>query len=163
AHFAYEDAAALYRETLIAAAQRPRASAAERAELLVALGEVAARTADQTKARDAAIEGFRLAQQQRRPDLCARAACVAGPNLLPLRVGRVDEQRAELLEEALRLIPQREKAQRIRVYSELAVALYWSPDSRRCLAVAETAVDLAQKLGQPASLAHALYARCIAQ
>src|SRR5260370_41070196 len=31
------------------------------------------------------------------------------------------------------------------------------------MAVAETAVALARKLGQPAPLAHALYARCIAQ
>src|SRR5262249_18451402 len=84
-HFAYEYAAALYRETLAAAAQRPRASALERAELLVALGEVASRTADQTAARAAAVDGFRLAQRQRRPDLCARAACALGPALLPLQ------------------------------------------------------------------------------
>ncbi len=63
----------------------------------------------------------------------------------------------------MRLIPPRQKAQRIRVYSELAVALYWSSDARRCLAVAETATELARKLGEPAPLAHALYARCIAQ
>lgn len=160
--FAYEDAAALYRETLAAASHRPRTSALERAELLVSLGEVASRTADQATAREAAIDGFRLAQRQR-PDLCARAACALGPALLPLQPGSVDEQRVDLLEEALRLIPPRDKAQRIRVYSELAVALYWSPDSQRCTAVADTAVDLARKLGQPAPLAHALYARCVAQ
>jgi tetratricopeptide (TPR) repeat protein len=163
AHFAYEDAAELYRETLAAAAQRQRASSLERAELLVALSEVASRTADQTTARAAAVDGFRLAQRRRRPDLCARAACALGPALLTLQPGTVDDQRVDLLDEALRLIPQRQKAQRIRVYSELAVALYWSPDSRRCMAVAETAVALARKLGQPAPLAHALYARCIAQ
>lgn len=162
-HLAYGEAVALYRETLAAAAQRPRGSSVERAELLVALGEVASRTGDQATARKSAIDGFRLAQRRRRPDLCARAACALGPTLLPLQPGTVDEQRVELLEEALRLTPQREKAQRIRVYSELAVALYWSPDSRRCMAVAATAVELARKLAQPAPLAHALYARCIAQ
>lgn len=163
AHFAYEDAAGLYRETLAAAAQQPRGSSVERAELLVALGEVASRTADQTTARESAIDGFRLAQQRRRPDLCARAACALGPTLLRLQPGTVDEQRVDLLEQALRLIPRRDKARCIRVYSELAVALYWSPDSTRCIAVAENAVALARKLGQPAPLAHALYARCIAQ
>lgn len=160
--FAYDDAAALYREALAATARQPRTSSLERAELLVALGEVASRTADQTTARAAAIDGFDLARR-RRPDLCARAACSLGPALLPLQPGTVDAQRVELLEEALRLIPPRQKAQRIRVYSELAVALYWSADSRRCLAVAETAVGLARTLGQPAPLAHALYARCIAR
>jgi DNA-binding winged helix-turn-helix (wHTH) protein/tetratricopeptide (TPR) repeat protein len=158
--FAYEDAAQLYRQTLTVAAQQP---AVDRAELLVALGEVASRTADQTAARAAAIDGFRLAQRRKRPDLCARAACALGPTLLPLQPGTVDEQRVELLEEALRLIPPRDKTQRVRVYSELAVALYWSSDSTRCTAAAETAVELARKLGQSASLAHALYARCIAQ
>jgi len=160
---AYEDAADLYRQTLAAAARQPRASAVERAELLVALGEVGSRTADQANARGAAIDGFRLAQQRRRPDLCARAACALGPALLPLQPGTVDAQRVELLEEALRLIPARDRARRIRVQSELAVALYWSADARRCLAVADTAVDLARRLGQAAPLAHALYARSIAR
>ena len=162
-HFAYEDALGLYRQTLAAAAQRPRPSSVERTELLVALGEVASRTADQGAARDAVTDAFPLARRLRRPDLCARAACALGPALLPLQPGTIDDQRVDLLEEALRLIPQRDRAQRIRVYSELAVALYWSPDSQRCMAVAETAVALARKLGQPAPLAHALYARCIAQ
>lgn len=162
-HFAYEDAARLYRQTLAAIAQGERPSSSERAEVLVALGEVASRTAEHATARAAAIDAFPLARRLRRPDLCARAACALGPALLPLQPGTVDDERVDLLEEALRLIPAREKAQRIRVYSELAVALYWSSDSRRCMAVAETAVELARKLGQPAPLAHALYARCIAQ
>src|SRR4029077_9819987 len=98
-------------------------------------------------ARGAAGDGFRRAQRGRRPDLCARAACALGPTLLPLQPGTVDDQRVELLEEALRLIPPREKAQRIRVTSELAVALYWSSDSRRSMDVAENAVALARKLG----------------
>jgi len=161
--FAYEDAAGLYRQTLAAAALRRRPAMEERAELLVALGEVSSRTSEQTTARAAAIDGFRMAQRQRRPDLCARAACALGPALLPLQPGTVDEQRVDLLEEALRVIPSRDKAQRIRVYAELAVALYWSADSSRGLAVAETAVALARRLGQPAPLAHALYARCMAQ
>jgi DNA-binding winged helix-turn-helix (wHTH) protein/tetratricopeptide (TPR) repeat protein len=162
-NLAYEDAAGLYRQTLAAAARRPRSAPLERAELLVALGEVSSRTADQATARQAALEGFRLAQQRRRPDLCARAACALGPTLLPLQPGTVDEQRVELLEEALRLIPPRDRAQRVRVLSELAVALYWAPDALRCMDVAENAVGLARKLGQPAPLAHALYARCIAR
>jgi tetratricopeptide (TPR) repeat protein len=162
-HFAYEDAANLYRQTLTAASQRSRPSSLERTELLTALAEVASRTADQKAAREAATGAFPLARRLRRSDLCTRAACALGPALLPLQLGSVDHERVDLLEEALRLIPPREKAQRIRVSSELAVALYWSSDSRRCVAVAETAVELARKLGQPGPLAHALYARCIAQ
>lgn len=159
---AYEDAVVLYRDTIAAAAQQPRAAALERAELLVALAEVASRTADQRGARAAAIDGFGLARR-RRPDLCARAACALGPTLLPLQPGSVDAQRVTLLEEALRLVPPRQTALRIRVSGELAVALYWSADARRALAMAEEAVALARRLGQPAPLAHALYARCIAQ
>jgi len=161
--FAYEDAAGLYRQAMAAAAQRSRPSSLERAELLVSLSEVAARTADRAGARVAATEAFPLARRLRRADLCARAACALGPALLPLQPGSVDEERVDLLEEALRLISQREKAHRVRVYSQLAVALYWSSDVQRCMTAAETAVDLAGKLGEPAPLAHALYARCIAR
>jgi tetratricopeptide (TPR) repeat protein len=161
--FAYEDAARLYRQTLAAAALRQRPVSRERAELLVALAEVASRTADQGTARASALEAFHLARRLRRSDLGTGAACALGPSLLCLQTGAVDEERVDLLEEALRLIPRGEKAQRIRVCSHLAVALYWSPDSRRCMAVADTAVELARKLREPAPLAYALYARCVAR
>lgn len=161
--FAYEDAARLYRQALAAAAQRLRPASLERAELLVAFAEVASRTAEQQTARASAVDAFRLASRLRQTDLCARAAGALGPNLLRLQTGAVDEQQVDLLEEALRLVPRRQQAQRVRLHSQLAVALYWSSDSRRGVAAAETAVELARKLRQPASLAHALYARCVAQ
>jgi len=162
--FAYEDASRLYRRTLTAAEQGGRPSWLQRGELLVALGEVAARTADHAAARTAAEEAFRIGRRLDRADLCARAAaCAVGPTLLRLQTGTVDERHIELLEDALRLLPSSDKVRRIQLYSQLVMALYWSGDTYRCITAADTAVALAEKLGKPGPLAQALHARCIAR
>lgn len=162
--FAYEDAGKLYRRTLTAAEQSARPSWLERGELLVALGEVAARTADHAATRDAAEEAFRIGRRLGRPDLCARAAaCAVGPTLLRLQTGTVDERHIELLEDALQSLSPSDKFRRIELYSQLAMALYWSSDTYRCITAADTAVALAEKLRKPGPLAQALHARCISR
>ncbi len=59
-----------------------------------------------------------------------------------------------MLEEALRLVSPSDEKQQVHLHSRLALALYWSSDTQRCLAAADSAVAAARKLKAPATLAH---------
>lgn len=162
--FAYEDAAALYRDALRAAELRSRRSLSERAQLLIALGGVASRTSAHATARQAADEAFAIGERLRDDEVCAAAAtCAVGPTLLRLQTGTSDDRQIEMIDVALRRLPVAAKSRRVHLYSQLAMALYWSSDTQRCLAAAEEAVALARRLDEPSTLALALHARCMAR
>ena len=74
-------------------------------------------------------------------------------------LGRVDEERVAVLEEALAGLGDEDSPLRARLLARLALELYYSGDPARRLALSEEAVDLARRLGDPRTLAACLDAR----
>ncbi len=159
---AYEDAAALYERALQALALRAPTDPAVRAELLADLGEARQRTGDGDAARRAFEDVLAIARRldpARRGPLLARAAqglAGAGPE-----VGHVDLTVVAVLDEALDALDPGDGAQRARLLSRLAAELAYARDDTRRHALSERAVAMAERLGDPATLADVLARRHI--
>ena len=61
-----------------------------------------------------------------------------------------------MLNAALSALGEDDTALRVRLLARLGVALYWSGDAERRIAVAEEAVAMARRLDEPTTLAYAL-------
>jgi DNA-binding SARP family transcriptional activator/tetratricopeptide (TPR) repeat protein len=154
---AWEEAAQHYRAALRTRELTGTFEDPVRAELLLAQGasedragmESAARTTFQTAAATARVLGD--------PSLLGRAALGFAGQWSVL--GRVDEARLALLEEALTGLGDEDSPLRARLLARLALELYYSGDPDRRLALSEQAVDLARRLGDPRTLATCLDAR----
>ena len=154
---AWEEAAEHYRSALRA---RELAGAAEdriRGELLLALGA----SEDRAGREEAARETFRAAAHTGRTlgdaPLLGRAALgFAGQWSI---LGRVDEARLALLEEALEALGGEDSPLRARLLARLTLELYYAGSPDRRLALSEEAVALARRLGDPGTLAACLDAR----
>jgi tetratricopeptide (TPR) repeat protein len=154
---AWEEAAAHYRAAL---RTREEAGAPEdhvRAELLLALGE----SEDRAGAEDAARATFAAAAVTARslgdPGLLGRAALGYAGRWSVL--GRVDEGRRVLLEEALVELGQQDTPLRARLLARLALELYYGGDPQRRLDLSAQALRLARITGDPHTLAVCLDAR----
>jgi tetratricopeptide (TPR) repeat protein len=66
-----------------------------------------------------------------------------------------------LLQEALRRLPPSDSSQRVMLLGRLAEELYYTEDVERRLSLSGEAVDMARRLGDPASLVSALCSRCL--
>lgn len=135
---------------------RDRAGHPRLAEVLVALGEARLRAGETERARVAFEEAARLAREQRRADLFARA--VLGAAGLGVTIVAVDEPLVALLEEALERLGLDQASLRVRVLSRLAIALAYAPAEARRRALVEEAVAAARPLADPGALAVALTA-----
>ena len=124
--------------------------------MLVALGEARLRAGETDRARIAFEEAARLAREESRDDLLARAALGAAG--LGVTIVAVDEPLVALLEEALERLQPHQAALRVRLLSRLAIALAYAPAEARRRALAEEAVATARTLADPGALAVALTA-----
>jgi len=184
---AYEDAAAHYEAALAAGAGRagrepagsgaagardgretaagaphPAASAVvspDRAEILLALGAARDRAGCRDSARAAFAEVVGLARDERDPLLLARAAL--GHGGVGVLVAAPDASVTRPLEEALALLPKRERAVAARLRARLAIELYY-PDRAGAEELSAIAVEDARASKDPAALAAALNARRVA-
>ena len=150
--FAWDEAVRLFEQAL-AALELGEPDAGRRTELLVRLGHAQAH-AGAAEARDTLRSGAEAAAAAGRPDLIALAALDFGS--FALSPGILDEELVALLERALDALGPGDDPLRVRVLARLAVALYWSDDVERRLAVADEAVAMARRLGDRATLAYAL-------
>ena len=154
---AWEEAAQHYRAALRA---RGLAGAHEdpvRGELLLALGASEDRAGMEDEARATFQAAAVTARVLDDPSLLGRAALGFAGQWSVL--GRVDEARLDLLEEALAALGGDGGPLRARLLARLALELYYSGDPERRLALSEEAVDLARSLGDPRTLATCLDAR----
>ncbi len=135
---------------------RSRAAPGRLAEVLVALGTRACARARPTAARIAFEEAARLAREELRDDLLARAALGAAG--LGVTIVAVDEPLVALLEDALERLQPDQASLRVRLLSRLAIALAYAPDEPRRRALVEEAVAAARTLADPGALAMALTA-----
>ncbi|HEX5618985.1 MAG TPA: AAA family ATPase [Solirubrobacteraceae bacterium] len=154
---AWEEAAEHYRAALRARGLAGHHEDRVRAELLLALGA----SEDHAGMEEEARATFEAAAATSRAlgdgPLLGRAALgFAGPWSI---LGRVDEERVAVLEEALTALGGEDSPLRARLLARLALELYYSGDPDRRLALSEDAVELARRLGDPRTLAICLDAR----
>jgi hypothetical protein len=74
-------------------------------------------------------------------------------------LGRVDDERVAMLEEALAALGPEETPLRARLLARLGLELYYSGQAERRLALTDESLELARRLGDPGTLAAALVAR----
>jgi DNA-binding CsgD family transcriptional regulator len=151
---AWEEAADLFERALAALELTERPDPEQRCELLLALGEARMAASDVAAARAAYQQAGELARRIGLPEVLARAALGLG---LEFTSGIVDPVEVGLLEDALVALGGAESPLRARVLARLAKALLFTPQAERRLALSTEAVELARRLGEPATLAAVLY------
>ena len=154
---AWEEAAQHYRAALRARELTGAFEDPVRAELLLAQGASEDRAGMEAAARTTFQSAAATARVLQDPSLLGRAALGHAGQWSVL--GRVDEARLALLEEALEALGDDDSPLRARLLARLALELYYSGDPDRRLALSEQAVDLARRLGDPRTLATCLDAR----
>jgi DNA-binding CsgD family transcriptional regulator len=153
---AWEEAADLFERALAALELAERPDQRERCELLLALGEARMAASEVPAARAAYQQAAQLAGRIGWPEALARAGLGLGSEFTS---GIVDPVEVGLLEEALAALGGADSPLRARVLARLARALLFTPQTQRRLALSEQAVQLARRLGDPATLAAVLYDR----
>jgi class 3 adenylate cyclase/tetratricopeptide (TPR) repeat protein len=151
---AYEEAAGHYRRALQALDLQAAADQAERCELLVALAAAQMAAGETVEARAQYRRAAELARRLGDGERLARAAFGLG---VEFTAGRVDELETTLLEETLTVLGEADSALRARVLGRLARALQSAPDPDRRARLSHAAVDMARRIGDPATLAAVLY------
>ena len=123
---------------------------AERADLLVRLGEAQLRAGD-PQAQDTIAEAADLARRSGAHDLLVRAALASNPGFM-----RIDPRAPEYLatvEAAVAVADQADTATYARLLALLAQSLVWTPDAERRVASAHQALELADAHHDPTLLA----------
>ena len=149
---AFEEAVRLYRLAL-----RLSESETERCELLIALGETQARAGDTASAKEFFHEGADLADVLGLPEQLARAALGYGGRIT-FDVSRDDDYLVTLLEGALTAIGDEDSTLRVRLLARLAGGPLRDasfPPERR-VTLSKEALEIARRIGDPATLAYAL-------
>jgi tetratricopeptide (TPR) repeat protein len=150
---AHHDAAAQYASALELLRQWQPSDERRMCGALVGLGEARVRSGDPAAAEEAFVEAIALARHVGESEIFARATLGLG------EVERFHDRLVPLLEEALRLLGSDDGAQRVRLLTRLAVALYWSEREDHKRALSEEAVAMARRLAVPSTLAYALAGR----
>jgi DNA-binding CsgD family transcriptional regulator len=151
---AWEEAAGLFARALAVLELAEEPDQGARCELLLALGEAGMAASDVAAARAAYQQAGELARRIGAPEALARAALGLG---LEFTAGIVDRVQVGLLEEALAALGEDDSLLRARVLARLATALLFTPQVDRRLTLSEDAVQLARRLGDPATLAAVLH------
>jgi class 3 adenylate cyclase len=128
-----------------------------RCELLLSLGEAQARAGDRPQAKETFLAAAELAERTRSPDQLARAALGYGGRIV-YDASRDDEYLAPLLEKALATLPDRDGSLRVRLLARLAAGPLrdWKGDRERGGSLGAQALEMARRLGEPATLAYGL-------
>jgi tetratricopeptide (TPR) repeat protein len=132
---------------------------AQRAQLLVSLGEAQHRMGDPGY-RATILEGAALAERLGDADCLARAALAGYRGMWTMSLG-VDRQRVAALEAALQAWEGREDLVRARLLANLAVELMFA-DRQRRWALSDEALTVARRLGDRPTLGRVLLSRIAA-
>lgn len=154
---AYEEAVRLYELGL--EALEGSADEAIRCELLLACGDAQTRAGDTPGARSTFLTAADIARRRQMPDRLARAALGYGGRFVWARAWG-DTHLVPLLQEALAVLPEEDSALRVRLLARLAggpLRDTLPPPPREQMS--QQALDMARRLGDPATLAYALDGR----
>ena len=152
---AYEEAGRLYRMALAALESKQSADELTRCELLLALGEAMARSGQMGPAKETFAAAADVASEIGRPELLARAAIGYGGRFVWVRSGK-DRHLVPLLQDALVALPEEDSVLRVKLLARLAGALRDQPSPRPVASISREALEMARRLGDPATLAYAL-------
>jgi len=153
---AYEEAARLYEMALtLGPADTLRCG------LMLALGEAQARAGDESGAKKTFLQAADIARRLQASEQLARAALGYGGRFVWARAG-TDARLVPLLEGALGALGAEDSELRVRVLARLAGALRDQIDRRPRDRLSEEALQMARRIGDPATLAYALDGRCMA-
>jgi class 3 adenylate cyclase len=157
--FAFEEAVRLYDVALQAMDLAEVPDAERRCDLLLALGDAQWKAGETARARQTLALAANEARTVGSPPRLARAALGFGG--VWIHIGRVDEDRIRLMEEALAGLGSdgEHVALRARLLARLAIELYYSDARERRNALSHAAVKLARSSGDRETLAYALSAR----
>lgn len=132
-------------------------------DLLIELGEAQRVLGQSEQARLTFLRAAGEALTDDDAGLLARSALGHGLGLGGFGyVDRADGILLSLLEEALAAMGEQDTPLRVRVLARLATELYFTPFRRRRLTLSREAVEVAQRLGDPASELLATYSRTLA-
>lgn len=163
---AYEESVRLFTTALHAHEVQRNADAETRCELLLALGDAQTWAGNTVAARQSFLRAADIARQAGWADRLARAALGYGGRLVWEPDNERNQPLSTLLDEALRALPE-DSLLRARVLARFACAAGWFSggpvEARRQLLDTRSreAVELARRLGDPATLGWALTARFI--
>jgi class 3 adenylate cyclase/tetratricopeptide (TPR) repeat protein len=155
---AYEEAVRLYRMALHAVELKGGPDELQRCELLIALGDAEWKAGEPEKAEQTLLEAADIARRMEAPEQFARAALgIAGY----IGRGALDPARIGLLGEALTRLGQGDSPLRVRLLARLSEAhpYPFSDELEKGLALSREALDVARRLGDPATMTYALFAR----
>jgi DNA-binding SARP family transcriptional activator len=158
---AYEEAVRHYDMALRAFERREVKDGREKCELYLALGDALAKAGSMPEAKEAFVAAADLARAAELPEQLARAALGYGGRFVWARAG-TDEHLVPFLESALTALGEDESPLRVRLLARLAGALRDQHDREPRAALSQQALDVARRIGDPATLAYALDGRCMA-
>jgi tetratricopeptide (TPR) repeat protein len=152
---AYEEAVRLYRMALQGMDLRNTADQQERCDVLLALGDAEARAGDQPGSKETFLQAADLGRSIGLGDHVARAALGYGGRLVWGRAGD-DRHLIPLLRDGLAAVGEGDSVLRAMLLSRLAGALRDDPAPEPRESLSEQAVDIARRIGDPATLAYTL-------
>ena len=156
---AYEEAVRLYRMALRAWDATKSRNDVERCELRLALGDAQARAGEFPAAKDTFLYAADLARTSRAPEQLARAALGYGGRFV-WEAARGDRHLVPLLKDALAGLGKEDSLLRVKVMARLAGGPMRDEMAREPRdAMSRQAVEMARRLGDPATLAYALDGR----
>jgi DNA-binding SARP family transcriptional activator/tetratricopeptide (TPR) repeat protein len=159
--YGYEEAARCYAGGLEMLETARSGDTDRTCELLLSLGEVLSRAGSDAEARQALRQAADLAEEAGRPDQLARSALEYGGRFGWERAS-IDPFYVPLLERALAAVGTDDSSARVRLLARLAAARRDDARRDRRLAVAAEAVEMAERIGDPATLALALEGQLVA-
>jgi DNA-binding SARP family transcriptional activator len=161
AQYGYEEAARYYAGALEMLETAPSGDPDRARELLLSLGEALSRAGNGREARGALRRAAELAEQAGRADQLARAAIEYGGRFGWARAS-IDPYYAPLLERALSAVGPGDSSARVRLLARLAAARRDDAPHERRIALAGEAVAMAERIGDPVTLANALEGEWVA-
>ncbi len=154
---AYEEAVRLYEMALEALGPDAAATAGLRCELLLALADAQGRAGDGLGAKSTYLRAADLARSAGLSEMLARGAVGYGGRFLWAH-DLADERLVPLLEDGLSTLDEGDSVLRVQLLARLAAALRHGPSRERRERISEEAIEIARRIGDPATLAYALAA-----
>jgi tetratricopeptide (TPR) repeat protein len=132
---------------------------AVRCDLQIGLGQAKRQLAD-PGFREALLEASRLARDLGDADRMTTAV-LANTRGQVSALGRIDQEKVEMIEAALELVPETEPARRARLLSAQAMELNFERDHTHRRALVDEALVLAERSGDERARAHVLHHSCL--
>ena len=159
---AFEEAAVHYERALTILAPRGRDDEVLRCDLLLARGDAQRRAGD-ARYQETVAEAAGAARALADPERLALAALgSARPGGWMARGNIVDATLIALYEEAIAALGDGDSLLRARLFGQLAVELVYTHERERRDALSRDAIEIAERIGDRAGLAHVLVLRLIA-